>query len=341
MVIATPMKNCNKELHHYFGALQTLTYPLSRITLAILESDSVDGTQELLTTLLHDKGTLFKNVIFSSFDEGYVSPADRHSFEVQLARRQVLARARNRLLSMIPMKEADYVLWMDVDAVDFPPSLIEDLISLQSDVVAAHVVWSKGGVTYDRNSWWDTEWKKIPTDWELSVNKPTIVNSVWQPVPSPLSAESSDNETRLVSEIPDVMFEGYTSGPSSRLYFDDFRKIVKLDKFQQIPLHGVGTACLLVASKVFLSGLEFPVQPYKKRVESEGFGLLANDAGFKVVGLPLYEVVHKNSIDKPGNFKDVHDLFTLKASVFCFSLFFAFLFLLYFKRKATIKDDQV
>jgi len=36
----------------------------------------------------------------------------------------------------------------------------------------------------------------------------------------------------------------------------------------------------------------FPEQPYKHRLESEGFGLLAADHGFPVCGLPLYDVRH-------------------------------------------------
>jgi len=36
----------------------------------------------------------------------------------------------------------------------------------------------------------------------------------------------------------------------------------------------------------------FPERPYKHRLESEGFGLLAADHGFLVCGLPLYDVRH-------------------------------------------------
>ena len=65
------------------------------------------------------------------------------------------------------------------------------------------------------------------------------------------------------------------------------------DKFAQFKIDGVGTALLMVRAEVHRAGIIFPKFPYKRRVESEGFGLWANDRGFSVVGLPNYEVTHK------------------------------------------------
>ena len=266
ILIATPMKNCAGDLPSYFQTLLSLDYPKRSIGIAILESDSVDETDELLLEFIRKHKSDFSDIVYTRKPVGYeLKTSRRHMREYQFQRRQVLAQARNDLLASVNLLNFDYVLWMDADAVDFPPTLIQDLVSVGKHVVAPHIVWSRGGMTYDRNSWLET-----------------LPREAWH------SANSNE-----------VMFEGYSSDiPSGhRIYLDDYRRIVGNHKFTTVPLHGVGTAVLLVSSEVHRAGIIFPITPYKRRVESEGFGLLANDNGFEVVGLPNYDIVHNNSED--------------------------------------------
>ena len=266
VLIATPMKNCEGDLPSYFQTLLSLDYPKRSIGIAILESDSTDKTDELLLEFIRIHKSDFMDIVYTRKPVGYeLKTSRRHMREYQFQRRQVLAQARNDLLESVNLDHYDYVLWMDADAVDFPSTLIQDLVSVGKPVVAPHIVWSKGGMTYDRNSWLET-----------------LPQEAWY------SADSVS-----------VMFEGYSSDKPSghRIYLDDYRRIVGNNKFTTVPLHGVGTAVLLVNSKVHRAGINFPIIPYKRRVESEGFGLLANDNGFEVVGLPNYDIVHNNSED--------------------------------------------
>ena len=273
ILIATPVKNSEPELADYFTSLLALSYPKTLISLAFLESDSTDGTVAVLKQHIDANRHVFKTIVFESRPTGYPEPPNRHSRAVQLPRRQALAKARNDLLSLVNLSDFEYILWLDVDASGYPHSLVEDLLSVRQPIVAPHIVWEFGGLTYDRNSWLE-----LRPDVAWSTDEPTVV------------------------------FEGYPeSTPGRRLYMDDFRALMS-DKFEMVPLHGVGTAVLLVETKVHAQGIYFPVEPFRNRIESEGFGLMANSAGFQAVGLPKYEVKHSNS-------KDAHWLYTIAKCV--------------------------
>ena len=266
VLIATPMKNCAEELPAYFAALSSLSYPRNQTSLAILESDSTDDTVSLVLDFIKAAGSRFKQIVFTRKPAGFRAPTDRHAYNVQYERRKVLARARNDLLSSVNLSDFDYVLWLDADSTGYQPSLIQDLISVNRSIVAPHVVNTIGGHCFDHNSWWETQPDKV-----------------WR---EPLGP---------------VMFEGYVGLQDEevghRLYMRHFRQIMDSDPFQIVPLHGVGTAVLLVEAKVHAAGINFPVEPYKRRIESEGFGLWANDAGYSAWGLPRYEVAHINAFD--------------------------------------------
>merc|ERR1712146_87496 len=54
-----------------------------------------------------------------------------------------------------------------------------------------------------------------------------------------------------------------------------------LDRYYGEGIDGVGSAALLVEARVHRAGAIFPIEPYKHRLESEGFGLMAEDKGFQ------------------------------------------------------------
>jgi hypothetical protein len=72
----------------------------------------------------------------------------------QIPRQKILAKARNHLLSRAPKDQA-WVLWLDVDVIDYPADLIERLIATGRGVVHPHCVKRYGGPTYDLNGWRD------------------------------------------------------------------------------------------------------------------------------------------------------------------------------------------
>jgi peptide chain release factor subunit 1 len=47
----------------------------------------------------------------------------------------------------------DWVLWLDVDVIEYPPDLIERLLAVGRDIVHPHCVRGYGGPTFDLNAW--------------------------------------------------------------------------------------------------------------------------------------------------------------------------------------------
>ena len=271
VLVATPVKNAANELPNYFASLKSISYPKNLITIAFLESDSTDQTDEVIRAFITLDSSEFGSVLYQRKPVGYSPPLNRHAEDIQLRRRQTLARARNDVLDMVDLANFEYVLWLDADAVGFPDTLIQDLIGLRQDVVAPHVVWKLGGTTYDRNSWLELR-----------------PDEVWG---EPLEHK----DARLPSES--VMFEGYSNGIGRRIYLDDYRLLLSPgDRLATVPLNGVGTAVLLVKAQVHQK-FRFPEQPFKRRLESEGFGLLVFSNGIRPVGLPMYEIRHVNAED--------------------------------------------
>jgi hypothetical protein len=85
---------------------------------------------------------------------GYRMPPDRPRWarEIQLERRTVLAKSRNHLL-FAALNDEDWVLWLDVDVIDYPPDVLSRLIATGKDIVTPHCVTRRGGPTFDLNAW--------------------------------------------------------------------------------------------------------------------------------------------------------------------------------------------
>jgi peptide chain release factor subunit 1 len=119
-----------------------------------LESDSRDGTFELLSSRLARLRERFHRVTLlqHAFDFHMPPGVLRWAASHQLKRRTVLARSRNRLLSGA-LRDEDWVLWLDVDVIDYPPDVIERLLSTGKELVTPHCVVTPGGRTFDLNAW--------------------------------------------------------------------------------------------------------------------------------------------------------------------------------------------
>ena len=156
VLILTPVKDAEGSLVTYANGLERLCYPRESLSLGMLESDSVDGTYALLQGLQPQLEKRFSRVSLFKRDFGFHLPpgVPRWAPAFQQFRRAVLARARNHLL-MRALDDEDWVLWLDVDVVDYPPDLIETLLSAQRDIVHPHCVLEPGGPTFDVNAWRD------------------------------------------------------------------------------------------------------------------------------------------------------------------------------------------
>jgi Anp1 len=156
VLILTPVKNATGFLDTYFAGLDKLTYPASSISLGFLESDSDDGTFERIQERLGPLGCRYASVEIWQKNFHFQIPHGfpRWSHAFQIPRRKVLAKARNQLLFRA-LKDQNWVLWLDVDVIDYPPDLIERLIAAGRDIVHPHCVERYGGPTFDLNAWRD------------------------------------------------------------------------------------------------------------------------------------------------------------------------------------------
>lgn len=156
VLILTPVKDARRVLPAYWDLLYRLTYPRDRISLGFLESDSSDGTFDVLQQELPSLQRDFRRALIWKHDFGYRIPEGVPRWEpsIQAERRSVLARSRNHLL-FHALDDEDWVLWMDADLLEYPPDIIETLLAVGGAIVQPHCVLAYGGPTFDTNGWVD------------------------------------------------------------------------------------------------------------------------------------------------------------------------------------------
>lgn len=156
ILILTPIKDAADCLDTYCAQLARLTYPHRAISLGLLESDSADATFRDFQRRLPALRSRFRRVGLWKRDfDFHISPGvPRWAPEIQVERRTVLARSRNHLL-FHALADEDWVLWLDVDVIEYPPDLIERLLATGKEIVQPHCVLDYGGPTFDRNGWRD------------------------------------------------------------------------------------------------------------------------------------------------------------------------------------------
>lgn len=149
VLIVTPLKDAAKYLIKYFELITELTYPHELIDLAFLVGDTTDDTLAVLSLEVDriqkrpDK-IPFRSVTIVQKDFGFQLSMDveeRHSFEAQGPRRKAMGRARNYLLATALKPEHSWVYWRDVDIVDSPKKIIEDLVAHDRDIIVPSM-WS-------------------------------------------------------------------------------------------------------------------------------------------------------------------------------------------------------
>lgn len=156
VLILTPVKNAARYVPRYFELLAGLSYNHDRISLAMLESDSTDDTAGLIAQHMEQLRGEFASAQLFRRDYGFHLPSGvaRWDSSFQLLRRSILARARNQLLFRA-LRDHDWVLWIDVDVIDYPGDLIEQLLSYKRDILHPNCVREPGGPSFDLNAWKD------------------------------------------------------------------------------------------------------------------------------------------------------------------------------------------
>lgn len=172
ILVLTPLKDAEPYLDRYFELLDRTTYPNRLISLAFLVSDSSDDTIASLEYHVNQIqsrsswwNSRFESVkIFKKDFEFNLSNEERHKYDLQPRRRSIMAKSRNWLLSAALTPDISWVAWVDVDVVDYPTTIFQDLMSADQDVVVPNCLLNRDDNefwAYDKNNWQETDasWK--------------------------------------------------------------------------------------------------------------------------------------------------------------------------------------
>ncbi|KAK2628351.1 hypothetical protein QTJ16_002997 [Diplocarpon rosae] len=277
ILVLTPLARFYQE---YWDNLMRLDYPHELITLAFIIPKNKEGNAA--TTQLQEQiartqksgpiSQRFASIIIErqDFDPPLQSQAEaeRHLMENQKIRRAAMSRARNSLLFTTLGPSISWVLWLDADVIETPPSLIQDLAAHDKPIIVPNC--------FQRFT--DTKTKRAS-------ERPYDFNS-WQ-----------DSETaRQLGDAmgpDDILLEGYASMATYRSLMAYMAEDGG-DPNQEIPLDGVGGTALLVKAEVHRDGAMFPPFPFYHLIETEGFARMAKRLGWSATGLPNYKVYHYN-----------------------------------------------
>ncbi|CEG63836.1 hypothetical protein RMATCC62417_00915 [Rhizopus microsporus] len=265
VLVLTPLKDAARYLDRYFELLERTTYPNHLISIAFLVSDSSDGTLEVLQEYAHKFqsrwANRFDSIRIFQKDFDFDLPSEkRHRYEMQPLRRQIMARSRNWLLSASLKPDISWVAWVDVDVVEYPPTIFEDLMRADADVIVPNCLLQREDNQfwgYDKNNWQETD-------------------------------DSRKRQEGISEDF--VLLEGYYEFPTYRYLMVDMPTHLGSD--YKVPLDGVGATFTLVKAHVHREGAIFPAFTYQHQVETEGFAKIAKSMGFSVYGLPGYLIYH-------------------------------------------------
>lgn len=273
VLILTPLA---RFYQGYWDNLLQLTYPHSLIALGFIIPKTKEGhlaTQALQNAIAdtqngpEDRRFASISILRQDFDPPISSQdeSERHKKENQRARRSAMARARNSILFTTIGPTTSWVLWLDSDIVETPPTLIQDMTSHDKPVLVANCfqrfINDKGKKDirpYDYNSWQDSQ---VAADMAASMGP------------------------------DDIILEGYADTATYRtLLAMNADTNESRDQRVVIPLDGVGGTTLMVKAEVHRDGAMFPPFAFYHLMETEGFAKMAKRLGWGCWGLPNYFV---------------------------------------------------
>ena len=274
VLILTPLARFYQE---YWDNLLQLTYPHELISLGFIIPKTAEGNTA--TTALQEAISVTQfgpdeqrfqsiTILRQDFQPPIASQdeAERHKMANQKDRRASMSRARNSLLFTTIGPTTSWVLWLDGDIVETPPTLVQDMASFDKPILIPNCYQryfntDKDAVDvrpYDYNSWRDSDVAQV------------------------LASRMGPDE---------ILVEGYAEMPTYRTlmaYMTD--KGEGRDQRRIMPLDGVGGTALLVKADVHRDGAMFPPFPFYHLIETEGFAKMARRLGWESWGLPNYFV---------------------------------------------------
>ncbi|GIZ39843.1 hypothetical protein CKM354_000321000 [Cercospora kikuchii] len=275
ILILTPLARFYQE---YWDNLVKLSYPHDLISLGFIIPKGREGniaTQQLQDRISKTQAPTNKNRFASitilrqdSEPPTAQTESERHAMAAQKERRAAMSKARNSLLFTTLGPTTSWVLWLDSDIVETPPSLIQDLASHDKPIIVPNCYQryynkekdAQDVRPYDYNSWQDSE------------------------IAKGLAEKMGPDE---------ILLEGYAEMATYRSLM---AKLADLngDPQKEMELDGVGGTALLVKGDVHRDGAMFPPFPFYHLIETEGFAKMARRLGWKSWGLPNYFVYHYN-----------------------------------------------
>ncbi|KAJ5925509.1 hypothetical protein N7454_008148 [Penicillium verhagenii] len=277
ILVLTPLARFFPE---YWTNLEKLSYPHELISLGFIAPKTKDGNAAVAALEkaisrtqsgpIDDRFASI-SILRQDFEPPILSQDEkvRHAMSAQKERRESMSRARNSLVFTTLGPSTSWVLWLDADIVETPPTLIQDLTRHDQPVIVPNCF----------QRYYDSKERK----WDI---RPYDYNS-W--------IDSEEAQALAANMGPDeILLEGYAELPTYRTlmaYLPDFND---LDPHRMVALDGVGGTALMVKADVHRDGAMFPAFPFFHLVETEGFAKMAKRLGYAVFGLPDYFVYHYN-----------------------------------------------
>lgn len=271
VLILTPM---SRFYQGYWDNLLQLTYPHDLITLGFILPKTKEGNaatadlqKQIVKAQKGPEGDRFAGIVIlrQDFEPALTSQAEseRHKLENQKDRRAGMAKARNSLLFTTLGPLTSWVLWLDADIIETPPTLIQDLTFHNKPLIVPNCFQrytdddgNPAERAYDFNNWQDSE------------------------IALKLASKMGPEE---------ILLEGYAEIPTYRALMA-YMPVDEGNVHAETPLDGVGGAALLVKADVHRDGAMFPTFPFYHLIETEGFAKMAKRLGWQAWGLPNYKV---------------------------------------------------
>lgn len=265
ILILTPVKDAEKHLPRYFELLEKLSYPKDSISLGFLEGDSKDESLKYIQNRLPCLRNTFRKANIWKKDYHFQIPDGmyRWTSSIQLERRSILAKSRNYLLSKA-LQDEDWVLWLDVDLIEYPVDIIAELLAVKKEIVHPNTVKEYGGKSYDQNAW-SHKGKYLMHDLKKQgrLVKLHAVGGTMLLVRADIHREG-------------LVFPTFLFGHRSSLIRDNNFLFEEKDLMQRFGLGGI------IAGQ------------FQGEIETEGLGIMAYEMGYECWGLPHLEILHAN-----------------------------------------------
>lgn len=273
VLVLTPMARFYQE---YWDNLLKLNYPHELISLGFILPKTREGNaataalqEQIAKTQKGPQKKRFKSITILRQDTEVPlqsqEESERHKLENQKARRAAMSKARNSLLFTTLGPTTSWVLWLDSDIVETPPTLIQDLASHNKPIIVPNC--------YQR--YYNDDSKKMdirPYDYNSWIDSPT----------------AQDLAKGMGKD--DILLEGYAEMATYRSLMAYMKDGGDANMEKEIELDGVGGTALLVKADVHRDGAMFPPFAFYHLIETEGFAKMASRLGWKSYGLPNYLV---------------------------------------------------